>query len=209
MKRVYKFIMSIFRPARAKDIADRFVILSDPAARVLDIGGGAFPWSYIQPSAKIIVMNLDLPESIINHPGIQFVAGDALRMPFNPMAFDLVFSNSVIEHVGNHAQQHQFAIGMLSAGKQLYCQTPNKWFPIEPHILTLFVHWFPFSVKRKLVRYFSIWGLIAKPSQKKIDEVLKGINLLSENEFAALFPGCVMRKEKVLGLTKSFIVERI
>jgi hypothetical protein len=209
MKQIYKFIMSIFRPARAKDIADRFVVLSDPAARVLDIGGGAFPWSYIKPSAKITVLNLDLPESIIDHPSIEFVAGDALRMPFSQMAFDLVFSNSVIEHVGDHAQQHQFAVGMLSAGKQLYCQTPNKWFPIEPHILTLFVHWFPFSVKRRLVRYLSIWGLVEKPSQKRVDEVLQGLNLLSENEFSALFPGCVMRKEKVLGLTKSFIVERI
>lgn len=210
MEWIYKFIMSIFRPARARDIADRFVVLSDPAARILDIGGGAFPWSYIKPSAKITVLNLDLPESVIDLQGLEFVVGDALRMPFNQMAFDLVFSNSVIEHVGGHAQQHQFAIGMLSAGKQLYCQTPNKWFPIEPHILTLFVHWFPFSVKRRLVRYFSIWGLIAKPSQKEIDEVLqRRLNLLSGSEFAALFPGCLMRKEKVLGLTKSFIVERI
>ena len=121
-----------YLPARkAKDIADRFVVLSDPAARVLDIGGGAFPWSYIKPSAKITVLNLDLPESIIDHPGIEFVAGDALYIPFSPMAFDLVFSNSVIEHVGDYAQQQQFAMGMLSAGKQLYCQTPNKWFPIN------------------------------------------------------------------------------
>ncbi|MEO8992943.1 MAG: hypothetical protein ABI271_08285 [Nitrosospira sp.] len=101
-------------------------------------------------------------------------------------------------------------MGMLSAGKQLYCQTPNKWFPIEPHILTLFVHWFSFSVKRRLARYFSISELIAKPSQKEIDEVLqRRLNLLSGSEFAAISPGCIMRKEKVLGLTKSFIVERI
>ncbi|MEO7558872.1 MAG: class I SAM-dependent methyltransferase [Nitrosospira sp.] len=209
MKRIYKFIMSIFRPARAKDIAERFPSLLDPAARVLDIGGGAFPWSYIKPSAKITLLNLELPESINDYPEIEFVAGNALHIPFDPMAFDLVFSNSVIEHVGDYRKQRQFAMGMLNAGKQLYCQTPNKWFPIEPHILTLFIHWFPFSVQRRLVRYFSVWGLVAKPSQKIIDETLRGLNLLSRKEFANLFPGCTMREEKVLGLTKSFIVERI
>lgn len=77
-------------------------MLLDPAAHVLDIGGGAFPWSYIKPSAKITVLNLELPESIIDHPEIGFVAGNALQIPFNPMAFDLVFSNSVIEHVGDY-----------------------------------------------------------------------------------------------------------
>lgn len=208
MKRVYKFIMSIYRPARAKDIADRFPVIFDPDARILDIGGGAFPWSYIKPSAKITVLNLELPESIIDHPEIQFVAGNALHIPFHPMAFDLVFSNSVIEHVGDYQKQHYFAMGMLNASKRLYCQTPNRWFPIEPHILTLFIHWFPFSVKRRLVRYFSVWGLLTRPDQKKIDETLHNLTLLSRSEFAALFPGCTMREEKVLGLTKSFIVER-
>lgn len=209
MKRIDKFITSIYRPARAKDIANRFPLLQDPGASVLDVGGKDFPWSYIKPSAKITVLNLELPESIINYPGIEFVAGNALNIPFDPMAFDLVFSNSVIEHVGDYQKQHQFATGMLNAGRQLYCQTPNKWFPIEPHILTLFIHWFPFAVKRRLVRYFSLWGLIAKPDQKKIDETLQGLTLLSRNEFSALFPGCTIREEKVLGLAKSFIVERI
>ena len=158
--------MSIFRPARAKDIANRFPILSDPTARILDIGGGGYPWSYIKPSAKITVLNLDLPDSIIDQPGIEFVAGNALRLPFSPMAFALVFSNSVIEHVGDYGKQRQFATEMLNAGKQLYCQTPNKWFPIEPHLLTLFIHWFPFSVKRRMVRYFSLWGLKKKKRRK-------------------------------------------
>lgn len=61
----------------------------------------------------------------------------------------------------------------------------------------------------EIVRYFSVWGLITRPEQKKIDETLHDLTLLSRNEFAALFPGCKMREEKVLGLTKSFIVERI
>ena len=60
--------------------------------RVLDIDGGAFPWSCIKPSTKITVLNLDLPEPIIDYPGIEFVAGDALCIPFSPMAFALVFS---------------------------------------------------------------------------------------------------------------------
>lgn len=208
MKRTYKFVMGIFRPARAKDIAAKFPVLFDSNARVLDIGGGAFPWSYINPKARITVLNLNLPESLTDHPRVEFVAGDALQIPFNPLAFDLVFSNSVIEHVGGHREQRKFAEEMLSAGKQLYCQTPNKWFPIEPHLLTLFIHWLPFSIQRKLVRYFSLWGLITKPSQKTVDETLHNLHLLSRNQFASLFPHCTLREERILGLTKSFIVER-
>jgi hypothetical protein len=98
---------------------------------------------------------------------------------------------------------------MLRVGKRIYCQTPNMWFPVEPHLIAVFIHWLPFRMVRKLVRFASIWGWVAKPDQEKIDSFLKSTRLLNQHEVIDLFPNCVLRRERVFGLTKSFIVEKL
>jgi len=47
--------------------------------------------------------------------------------------FDLVFSNSVIEHVGDFERMRQFVHEARRVAKSYWIQTPSKWFPIEPH----------------------------------------------------------------------------
>ena len=91
------------------------------------------------------------------------------------------------------------------SGRRFYCQTPDKAVPVEPHLITVFIHWLPFSISRRLIRYLSVWGLVTKPTQAQIDDFLKGIRLLSKSQFMALYPGCDIVRERVLGLTKSFI----
>lgn len=132
--------------------------------------------------------------------------GDGTALQFGFKQFDLVFSNSVIEHVGDWDKQRLFAKEMIRCGKSIYLQTPNKWFFIEPHLIATFIHWLPFSVARHLVRWFSIWGWVTKPSQATIDDFLSHIRLLNEKEVKELFPGCNILNEKILGMTKSFIV---
>jgi hypothetical protein len=83
------------------------------------------------------------------------------------------------------------------------------WFPVEPHLIAVFIHWLPFRMVRKLVRFASIWGWVAKPDQEKIDSFLKSTRLLNQHEVIDLFPNCVLRRERVFGLTKSFIVEKL
>ena len=114
----------------------------------------------------------------------------------------------MIEHVGGLKEQALFAKEILRCGRQVYVQTPNKWFPIEPHLIAPFIHWLPFSVLRKLVRWLSVWGWVTKPDQRQVDEFLKNIRLLDLKEVTELFPGCEIRRERFLGLTKSFIIVR-
>ena len=201
--------MKRFRPARAKAIGARFPLLNNPETRVLDVGGGGYPWDILNPAAHITILNMNRPHTVPENSKWEFVVGDGTRLQYADQSFDLVFSNSVIEHVGDLEAQKRFANEMLRVGKNLYCQTPNKWFPIEPHLIAAFIHWLPHSILRKLVRYCCIWGLVAKPSQQQVDEFLRTTRLLSLNEFKQFYPGCEIRFERFFGLTKSFIAERV
>jgi hypothetical protein len=206
----YGFFQRRFRPKRIKALKASFPLLDSPNSTVLDMGGVASWWSVVNPGTRLItIINLDARhQKTCEQAGYFFMAADARELPFKDHQFDLVHSNSVIEHVGSFDDQRRFASEMLRCGKAIYLQTPNHWFPVEPHLMTVFIHWLPFSVKRHLVRWFSAWGWINRPTQAKIDEFLRDIRLLTRHEVETLFPGCSMQNEKFMGLVKSFVVVR-
>jgi 2-polyprenyl-3-methyl-5-hydroxy-6-metoxy-1,4-benzoquinol methylase len=205
---VYSFFMRRFRPRRAREIRRLFPILDDPAAKVLDVGGGTYPWDMLEPAAHVTILNVNEPRTVPKETTWDFVVGDGTKLGYPDQSFDLVFSNSVIEHVGGTAAQQRFAEEMQRVGKQVYCQTPNRWFPIEPHLVTIFLHWLPFRVARRLVRPLSVWGIVTKPTQDQVDEFLLHTRLLTYKEIETLFPDCEIRRERVLGLTKSYVVTK-
>jgi 2-polyprenyl-3-methyl-5-hydroxy-6-metoxy-1,4-benzoquinol methylase len=83
----------------------------------------------------------DLTEVAARHPDKRFVRYTGGMFPFKDNAFDWVFSNSVIEHVGDNDAQLKFVNEMLRVGKNVFFTTPNKYFPIETHTNVLFLHW--------------------------------------------------------------------
>ena len=119
-----------------------------------------------------------------------------------------MFSNSVIEHVGTFARQKSFANESRRVGKALWIQTPARSFFIEPHFLTPFIHFFPQPVQSRLVRNFTLWGVLARPTREEAKQFLSEIRLLSKSEIELLFPDCDIVRERVVGLTKSFIAVR-
>jgi hypothetical protein len=70
-----------------------------------------------------------------------YVCCDGRALPFRENAFDLVISNAVIEHVGDEDAQQQFASEHDRVGKNWILTTPNRWFPVESHTKTVFLHW--------------------------------------------------------------------
>lgn len=204
--KIYNIFMKHFRPRRAKYIADKFPLLFESKSSVLDVGGGGYPWDILKPVAQVTILNVRRPHSVPADSKWNFVEGDGTKLQYPDQTFDLVFSNSVIEHVGDWVAQKAFASEMLRVGRKVYCQTPNKWFPVEPHFITLFIHCLPYTILRKLIRYFSIWGIVNKPSQEIIDGYLLSTRLLTYRQIELLFPECDIQRERVLGLTKSFIV---
>ncbi len=75
--------------------------------------------------------------------------GDACALPFADGAFDVVYSNAVIEHVGPSERQRRFVAEALRVGRRVFVTTPNRWCPIEAHTKLPLVHWLPESAAHK------------------------------------------------------------
>ena len=52
--------------------------------------------------------------------------------------YDIVHSNSVIEHLYNFENQKKMASEIIRVGQKYIVQTPNKYFFLEPHYLASF-----------------------------------------------------------------------
>jgi hypothetical protein len=79
---------------------------------------------------------------------------------------------------------------------------------IEPHLIAPLVHFFPKAIQRRLIRHFTVWGWLRKPTAQQVEDFLSEVRLLSHREMVELFPDCEIVAEKVLGLTKSYVAIR-
>ncbi len=181
--------------------------------KILDVGGRVAFWrstglldtEFAQVS--ITLLNTSVSEIGGEHPQMQYVVGDARNMSqFRPKEFDFVFSNSVIEHVGSYGDQSRMAKEIERVGKRYFVQTPNFYFPIEPHFVFPAFHWLPIAIRVWLVTHFSLgWYRKFSDIQSASAEV-RSIRLLKKTEFLRLLPDSVLFEEKILGLTKSFVL---
>jgi len=182
-----------------------------PDTLVLDIGGTPDNWQLLAAPPRLVLLNT--PRAGAELAGVSsWVAGDGLALPFRDAAFDVVFSNSVIEHVGDAASQRQFAHEVARVGRAYWVETPNRWFPVEQHLLTPFVHWLPRRWQRVLVPRFNWWRVLVPVSRDRrdfyIEHYLRDVRLLGAGELRALFPGARILRERVVGIVKSLVAVR-
>lgn len=168
---------------------------------VLDLGGGAFNWTMVTERPKLTI--LDVYDHQNKADWATYVLGDGCKTEFPSEAFDIVFSNSVIEHVGGIDRQRQFAAECMRCGRAFFVQTPNKWFPIDTHTLMPFAHWLPQRWFRKLLRFAPRFVFFKSDPGDMND--FSNMRLLSKSDLEELFPGAEIKKEKLFGLTKSLI----
>lgn len=201
-------IVRWFRRRRMRRFERTFRITA--ATRVLDAGGTAMNWEYLTVRPWLVILNTGREER--DAPGVTWVAGDGCSLPFPDGAFDIVFSNSVIEHVGAPERQQLFAREIARVGRAWWVQTPNRWFPVEPHLLTPFLHWLPAGTRAWMARRFTVWQWVTRPSADRrefyIEHFLNDVRLLGPAEMRALFPGARLVRERFAGLTKSLVVVR-
>lgn len=154
---------------------------------------------------QVFVTLLNLTEENVSLPNITSVAGDARETDFENGSYDIVFSNSVIEHVGGDSDQRKMADEVRRVGKRYFVQTPNKYFPLEPHFLFPFYQFLPVIVRVQLLRNFNLGWFPKTPDPVKAREIVEGIRLLSKSDFQKLFPTASLYEEKVFVMTKSFV----
>ncbi len=181
-------------------------VKSGGTIKILDIGGTEIYWermNYVN-NANIQVTLLNLEEIPTRKSNFISIKGDACNLSaFKDNEFDIVFSNSVIEHLFTNENQEKMAKEAMRVGKYYYIQTPNRYFPVEPHWLFPFFQFLPFKLRVFLTRKLSL-GHYEKAASK--DEAIQRVNevkLLSEKEMKKLFPGAQIYREVFFGLTKS------
>jgi hypothetical protein len=137
------------------------------------------------------------------------VFADGCVLPFRDASFDVVFSNSVIEHVGDAASQARFAAEVRRVGRAYWVQTPNRRYFLETHLLTPFVHWLPPAWQARLLRHGSVWEWIVRPAPDRREYYLRHyltrVRLLTARDLGRLFPGARILRERALGWTKSLV----
>ncbi|CAN1211225.1 Class I SAM-dependent methyltransferase [Tumidithrix helvetica PCC 7403] len=178
--------------------------------KILDIGGSQGYWemmadrTLLDREFQITLLNIEnQPVSIASFTA---AIGDGRAMPeFSDKQFDIVFSNSTIEHVGSFEDQKRMADEVRRVGKRYYIQTPNLFFPIEPHFVFPLFQFLPIAFRAWLLQNFNLgWYAKVPDYQKALCEV-KGIRLLNRAEFKQLFPEATIFQEKFYGMVKSFV----
>jgi hypothetical protein len=176
--------------------------------RVLDVGGVEEFWWQMgaanRDGLQILLLNLDRQD--VRATNIEARVGDGRDMSeFEPGEFDVVFSNSVIEHLGEWPDQQRMAGELRRVGARFFVQTPNRHFPLEPHFLVPGFQFLPVAARVALVRRFALGYHDAIPDRLAARRAVEEIRLLSRRELERLFPGARIYRERVLGLTKSFV----
>lgn len=204
-----EFALRYFRSRRMRRFARAFGITSQTT--ILDVGGTPFNWSLLEVQPRVSLVNMPRAREAFDD-SFTCVFADGRRLPFRDAAFDIVFSNSVIEHVGGEESQRRFAGEIARVGRAYWVQTPNRRFPVEPHLLTPFLHFLPAAWQRRIARRFTVWAMIERPSPDRwefyIEHYLRDIRLLDARDMRRLFPGAKIVRERLGGWTKSLIAVR-
>ena len=199
-----------FRRKRFKFFLDFIKELPRPV-KILDIGGTPDFWKQMTNQTDslykdliITILNIEEPANFPD--SIKFIKGDARDLSaFSDKEFDVVFSNSVIEHVGEYDSQKKMADEIIRTGKKYFVQTPNYYFPFEPHFLFPLFQFFPRSLQIFLLTYFNMGWYKKCESKDEAIAVLESVNLLRLKDFKKLFPSAKIYKEKFLCMNKSFV----
>jgi hypothetical protein len=175
--------------------------------RILDVGGTQGFWEQMPFPADdpISVVLLNLKKEGTSKESFTSVAGDARDMhEFAEGEFDVVFSNSVIEHVGTLSDQRRMAGEVQRVGKAYFVQTPNRYFPLEPHFLFPFFQFLPMGLRVWLAMRFRLGWFDRFEDPQAARQAVASIRLMTYRELREAFPAGTITRERVLGLTKSF-----
>jgi hypothetical protein len=180
---------TLWRAARGRD-----------TLRILDLGGRPDYWRRVGYrfleiiGAQIVLLNVreaeiatedeDAPEGMF-----RWEVGDARALDYPDYTFDLCHSNSVIEHVGLWEDMASFAAETRRVAPSYYVQTPNFWFPVEPHFYAFPMnHWLPRPLRAKLMMTMNLATAGRADNIGHAHQMVDSARLLTAAQMQFLFP---------------------
>lgn len=189
------------------------LIKPDSESRVLDVGGeinpngdrglqliDSYPWKNNLSSINISSQHIELIKEY--YPQIDGRVADACDLPWPDKYFDIIYSNAVIEHVGDFEKQRAMASEIMRVGKSWFVTTPNRWFPFEFHMRLPFVTWLPGKSYLKIGRFIS-YNHVKRKYSFGIEH--NNLRLLSAKEMQKLFPTSKIIKQRVTFMPETLI----
>jgi hypothetical protein len=194
------------RARRWEAFEKRFPDFADMS--VLDLGGTAGAWRLVPTRpARLVLLNIEEPGEL---GGAQCAVGDACDPPdwVRREHFDLVFSNSLLEHLGGHWRRQRFAEVVRSLAKHHWVQTPYRYFPLEPHYVGPLFQFVPLAARGRLVARWPIGSLATVTDPTVCLAQAQQTELVSRTEMRGYFPDAELLDERVLGMAKSLVAVR-
>jgi hypothetical protein len=202
------------RIKRFKIFFKKIIDLPKPI-KILDLGGTYKFWedigfiSKLSDEFNIKVTLLNLTKENVQHKSFSSVKGDATDLSmYSDNEFDIIFSNSLIEHLYTFSNQEKMAKEVKRVGKRYFIQTPNRYFPIEPHYFFPFFQFLPYSFKKILMMKTTLIEGV-QHDENSVWRAHNGIRLLNKKEFKKLFNDGKIFKENFFGLTKSYMITNL
>jgi hypothetical protein len=194
-----------FREKRFSFFLEKINKMEKPVT-IFDVGGKINFWENRgiagNKNYKITIVNFEKEKS--QYSNIKTLIGNATNLSqFANKSFDIVHSNSVIEHLYNFENQKKMASEIIRIGQKHIVQTPNKYFFIEPHYLLPFLQFIPNKLKFLVLTKTKL-SRLKKWDKKFASQYIEEIRLLNLKEMKELFPSSKIYFEKFLGMNKSF-----
>jgi len=201
-----------YRRRRFDLLLDRLRLFGNRRLRILDLGGYEKFWTDLAfdfSGHDLTILNLPGEVKPAQNPGVRTVEGDACELKqYQRGDFDVVFSNSVIEHVGSWERQQAMAAEIRRLADCYFVQTPSYWFPLEPHFHVPGFQWLPVELRTKLIQNYKLGLMPRFPDEAMARQCADGTQLLTRAQCLSLFPDSDLLSERVAGLVKSYIAVR-
>lgn len=186
------------------------VIAEKGSCKIIDIGGTVGfweTWEHLLDFSRVTIDCVNVaPADATGSLPVRMLVGDARDLTFAAdNAYDVAFSNSVIEHVGLWHDMERMAGEVRRVAPRYLVQTPYFWFPIEPHARTPLIHWMPELWKYRIVmcRKCGFWE--RQDSVAGAVRTVQSAIMLDIRQMRTLFPDAELHKERFCGLIKSLV----
>lgn len=209
--RSLEFRMRSRRFAVIRDMIDS-ILMRKGRVEIVDLGGTEGYWrigrEYLAENRGRITITLVNTEiqAVEQQEQFRFLNASATDPDlFANRRFDMVHSNSVIEHVGDWRQMELFAANVRRLARTYYVQTPDYWFPYEPHFRFPGFQYLPEAIRVGLIMRFALGFFSRIANREEAWDIIRHHQLLSTRQMRTLFLDGEVFHEKFAGMNKSII----